>query len=420
MNYSDKKNDKANNDYSCSYYKSLVENAIECVWVYDYTNKCFKYISPSIFQLRGFTVEEAMREKLEDSLTPASRSKSRESLRYSKFLSGDRSYNVINDISEFEQYCKNGSIKTMEISTRLCFNKKTKAVEIFGASRDITQRKQYENELLKKLKELSTKIIDTEQYLNETLSTLRVYFFDKFTVYGVNQKKPLKWRTRKTEEFFAFLLHKENKKASKSEICDALWPNTPPIKATTYFHTTLYNMKKDLNSAGIEIKIDTINGYYFYELPTYYSDILEFKNILNSTFLPFDSVDHLSANSYERLVSLYKGDYLNHNDYQWAFSETTLYRNQFETATFALAHYYFLLFDYASAKKILMKLLDIDNLNEKFHELLLKIYLYKKDYSSFMEHYTNLKNLLLLELGTKPNSSIENLYKIMLSHRHRP
>lgn len=419
MNFSDKKNNNPNKNFSCSYYKSLVENAIECVWVYDYTNKCFKYISPSIFQLRGFTVEEAMREKLEDTLTPVYRSKSRESLRYSKYLSGDRSSEVINDISEFEQYCKDGSIKTMEISTRLRFNRRTNAVEIIGATRDITQRKQYENELLKKLKDISAKIAEPEQYLDETASTLKVYFFDKFTVYGVNQNKPLKWRTRKTEELFALLLHKENKKISKLEICDALWPNTPPIKATTYFHTTLYNMKKDLFSAGIVIKIDSINGNYFYEMPTYYSDILEFKNILNSTFLPFDSVDDISAANYERLVSLYKGDYLNHNDYSWAFSEITLYRQQFETASLALAHYYFIVFDYDAAKKILKKLIDIDNLNEKFHELLLKIYLNKKDYSSFMEHYTNLENLLLFELGTKPNSAIENLYKIMLSQKDR-
>ncbi|MEA5083931.1 MAG: PAS domain S-box protein [Lachnospiraceae bacterium] len=420
MSYSKKKGDKPNNNYSCAYYKSLVENAIECVWVYDYTNDCFKYISQSIFQLRGYTVDEAMREKLVDTLTPASRSKSRESLRYSKFISGDRSYEVVNDISEFEQYCKDGSIKTMEISTRLSFNKKTNSVEIIGASRDITHRKQYENELLKKLKEISAKIVHSEKYLDEAVSTLRVYFFDKFAVYGVNQNKPLKWRTRKTEELFAFLLHKENKKISKGEICDTLWPNTPPIKSTTYFHTTLYNMKKDLSSAGIEIKIDSINGYYFYELPTYYSDILEFKNILNSTFLPFDSVDDVSAANYQRLVSLYKGDYLNNNDYPWAFSQSALYRQQFEAASLALAHYYFLVFNYDAAKKILIRLIDIDNLNEKFHELLLKIYLNKKDYSSFIKHYKNLVKLLLLELGTKPNSSIENIYKIMLSQKHRP
>ena len=419
MNFSDKKNDNPSNNFSSEYYKSLVENAIECFWVYDYTNKRFKYISPSVLQLRGYTVGEAMCEKLGDTLTPSSRLKSRESLRYSKFLSGDRSYEVVNDISEFEQYCKDGSIKTMEISTRLCFNKQTNAVEIFGVSRDITQRKHYENYLLKKLKEISAKIVEPEQYLNETVSTLRVYFFDKFAVYGVNQTKPLKWRTRKTEELFAFLLHKENKKISKNEICDALWPNTPPVKSNTYFHTTLYNMKKDLTSNGIDIKINTINGYYFYELPTHYSDILEFKNILNSTFLPFDSVDDISAAKYQRLVSLYKGDYLNHNDYPWAFSEIALYRQQFEVASLALAHYYFLIFDYDIAKKILLRLIEIDNLNEKSHELLLKIYLNKKDYWSFIEHYKNLKKLLLLELGTTPNNSIENLYKIMLSQKQR-
>lgn len=331
--------DKKNNNYSYMDYKSLVEYAIECVWVYDFTNKCFKYVSQSVFELRGFTVEEAMSEKLEETLTPSSRLKARESFRYLKFLSGDRSKEVVNNISEFDQYCKDGSIKTMEISTRMVQNKKNNAIEIIGISRDITQRKQYEKELLKKLNETSAVIEQSKQDFNPKTISLRIYFFNKFEVYGSNENHPIKWRTRKTEELFAFFLHKENKNISKGAVCDTLWPNTPPNKATTYFHTTLYNMKKDLNAAGIEIKINFRNGNYFYELPTYYSDVEEFKKILNNTFPPFDSVDEISAANYGRLITIYKEDYLNHNDYLWSSSQGSLYRKQFEKASLALSNF---------------------------------------------------------------------------------
>lgn len=420
MNNSNKNNNKITySESSYEYYKSLIENAIECGWIFDYTNQSFKYISPSVFQLRGLTVEEAMSEKLEDTLTPSSRLKARESFRYLRFLSGDRSDEIVSNIGEFEQYCKDGSIKTVEISTRLVLNKKTNTVDIIGVSRDITHRKHYEKELLKRLKETSINMEISPHFVNESTSKLRVYFFERFTVYCMDEQNPLQWRTKKTEELFAYFLHKENRKLSKSEICDTLWPNISPNKATTYLHTTLYNMKKGLHCAGIEIKINYTNGYYNLELPKYYSDVFEFKNILNNTFLPFDSVDDVSAANYERLVALYKGDYLSNNDYLWGFSESSFYRQQFETASLDLSQYYFFLYNYEAAKKILTKLINIDNLNENFHELLLKIYLNKKDYSSFIEHYTNLENLLLLELGTTPKSSIQNLYKIMLTKKHK-
>jgi PAS domain S-box-containing protein len=53
-------------------YRLLTEFAADVVWVLNLTTEKFTYISPSIFQLRGFTVEEAMNETLEDSLTPES------------------------------------------------------------------------------------------------------------------------------------------------------------------------------------------------------------------------------------------------------------------------------------------------------------------------------------------------------------
>ncbi|MEL7659432.1 hypothetical protein [Acetobacterium wieringae] len=39
-------------------FELLVETLMECIWVFDLSAQKFLYISPSIFQLRGLTVEE--------------------------------------------------------------------------------------------------------------------------------------------------------------------------------------------------------------------------------------------------------------------------------------------------------------------------------------------------------------------------
>ena len=55
--------DRENNVESAEVYKLLLENTVECIWLFDLAKMCFKYISPSIIDLRGLTVEEAMKEK---------------------------------------------------------------------------------------------------------------------------------------------------------------------------------------------------------------------------------------------------------------------------------------------------------------------------------------------------------------------
>lgn len=131
-------------------YRLITENALECIWCLDALSGEFVYISPSIFRLRGLTVEEAMKEKMEDSLTPESLSRARATLEKSvmEMMTGKSSGNI-EQIGEFRQYCKDGSIKDVEISTILTANPVTGRLEVIGVSRDISNRKAVEAELEK-------------------------------------------------------------------------------------------------------------------------------------------------------------------------------------------------------------------------------------------------------------------------------
>ena len=197
-------NDREKNVESVEVYKLLLENTVECIWLFDLSKMCFKYISPSIIDLRGLTVEEAMKEKLEDSLTPESLEKistiSRK--RLFRFLDGDRSQEIISSIDDFQQYCKDGTIKTIEISTKLILNENTNCVDILGVSRDITERKKNElrikdkihekNEVIKNMREsekkfsiLTEKLVKKNNYLKNIAVTDKLtdlynrYFFEK-------------------------------------------------------------------------------------------------------------------------------------------------------------------------------------------------------------------------------------------------
>ena len=128
-------------------YRLLTENASDVIWVLNLTNSKFTYISPSIFNLRGLTPEEAMSESLCDSMTPESL------LTINKIISKniedfikDSNNNNYYEI-EIQQPCKNGDIIWVEVSIRVRYNIEGQ-IEVVGVSRNVTNRKQVENEIL--------------------------------------------------------------------------------------------------------------------------------------------------------------------------------------------------------------------------------------------------------------------------------
>jgi diguanylate cyclase (GGDEF)-like protein/hemerythrin-like metal-binding protein/PAS domain S-box-containing protein len=155
-------------------YQWLVENTVECIWLFDFSNQRYKYISPSIFDLRGVTLEDAMKEKLEDSLTPESLEKIYQmaAKHILKFQAGDLSPQNRWSIDEFQQYHKDGTIIDVEISTRFIECEAPGIIEILGVSRDISKRKKMEAALFREIiqkNDTIEKLKATEDKLNQLI-----------------------------------------------------------------------------------------------------------------------------------------------------------------------------------------------------------------------------------------------------------
>ncbi|AGX45219.1 PAS domain S-box protein [Clostridium saccharobutylicum] len=396
-------------------YKLLIENAVECIWLFNLQTMSFKYISPSITNLRGLTVEEVMNEKIEDSLTPESLKKIKKFHidRLCKFMSGDRSENVISNIDEYNQYCKDGTIKTIEISTKFIVDEKTNTIDILGVSRDITRRKKLEKRLINELKEQKFILKDllNEIQVNFPTSKCRIYYFKKFLVYGANSNDAIKWRTSKSEELFAYLLKNAGIYVPKWVICEALWPEYDIEKINNLLHTTIYKMKKVLTSINLNFNLKFRNGCYCLIVNDAYVDIIEFDSIVSSKLKLAKNTIH----KYEKAFSLYKNAYLEENDYIWSFAKRENCSKKFCKLAISLVQYYSRINDYTSAERIILTVLEKSPLDEYAHEALLKLYLTNNDYAKFINHYNYMKDLFETELGIQPNDSIQSLYHSMLS-----
>ncbi|MBN2013171.1 PAS domain S-box protein [candidate division KSB1 bacterium] len=126
-------------------YRLLAENVGDVLWILDLETQRFRYVSPSVERLRGYTPEEVMKQHMTAALTPSSAQKV-QSLMFERLARFRDGYNgPFTD--EVEQPCKDGSTVWTEVTTHYAFNKTSKHHEVFGVSRDITERKRTEDAL---------------------------------------------------------------------------------------------------------------------------------------------------------------------------------------------------------------------------------------------------------------------------------
>ena len=129
-------------------YKFLTENMQDVVWILDANTQQFKYISPSVYELRGYTVEEAMSLTAEQSVTPdeIERLNSLVTQRIKEFV--ESGYQAKFETYTFKQPRKDGSIVYVDITTNFYYNKENGHIEIHGVSRDVSKRVLAEKKLV--------------------------------------------------------------------------------------------------------------------------------------------------------------------------------------------------------------------------------------------------------------------------------
>lgn len=128
-------------------YRLLADNSLDIIWVLDAATLKFTYISPSVETVRGYTVEEALNESL-DSVFPPEELVKVVTL-FSEELEKDKSglYDPNRRITiETRQYKKNKQLIWVEVTAKFLRNEKGEAIAAQGTTRDISHRKQVEQE----------------------------------------------------------------------------------------------------------------------------------------------------------------------------------------------------------------------------------------------------------------------------------
>lgn len=94
----------------------------------------------------------------------------------------------------------------------------------------------------------------------------------------------------------------------KTKIIDNLWTDIPIDKSLTLLHTSIYQLRKTLKILGLEDPIVFLNDHYKFDC-IIKSDIDRLLEIFAKKVVSEEMI--------EEVLSLYKGDYLEEEDFEW-------------------------------------------------------------------------------------------------------
>jgi PAS domain S-box-containing protein len=132
-----------------SKYRLLAENSGDVIFTAD-IDMHYTYVSPSVYQLRGYTSEEVMQQTVEETLTPTSFSIAMKLFSDTMTEVYSLQTGKADPVTiELEMIRKDGSFVWTEVKATIIFDENKLPVNILGVTRDIALKREYEQELIK-------------------------------------------------------------------------------------------------------------------------------------------------------------------------------------------------------------------------------------------------------------------------------
>jgi len=257
-------------------------------------------------------------------------------------------------------------------------------------------------------------LTDVSDYTNQLLQAFNVYQSPpriKIRCFGLlrietENGTAIKWRTSKTEEMMAFLVHHRGEAVSRDRILDYLWGEVNVERAGAQFNTTTHYLRKALNQIGLVGIVQHVEGGYRIELNQLDCDLDKWDRMLaNGTQLD----DILLQDYAAELVQLYGEGYLAGTSYVWADLTRIRMEREYITMLLHLHEREVKLGHYDAAAELLRKALVHDSLNEYIHERLIHVLVLANNRVSAMKQYEVLRVMLLTEFGMKPQEEVTRL-----------
>ena len=229
-----------------------------------------------------------------------------------------------------------------------------------------------------RLERVIQKIIDAKTFMNkmdessnEDRYKIEVHTMNQFSVYDL-EGNPVRFRTTKTRELMAFLIHHHGEKLTSDIIIEALWPDKESKKAKGLLYTTRYYLKKALFPLGIT----SIQHDYLIRTADIKGDFIEIEKIferLEARNISTNIFDE-EVKAFIQLSRYYTGRYFEKNSYDWANFQQINYERRYVYITEIFEEYYENNNQIKLQIDLLERLVHMNEFNEDYYYKLIKIY----------------------------------------------
>lgn len=216
----------------------------------------------------------------------------------------------------------------------------------------------------------------------------------------------VKWRTKKTQELFAYLIHNHGKPLRKDLLVDLIWPHVEWNQGMSLLYTAIYQIRKMLTSIDFNIEIKSSENTYTLLLHDVKVDVHLWEKDI-------ESLKELSAKTlidYINIIKRYKGNYLESLEYSWSKVEKERLRSLWFHYVKKVTDYLISQKKYIQAIEIYHFAQEVNPLEEESYFLLMQLYHEINEPLAVAAQFEKLKQVLKEELGVEPSSKILTWY----------
>ncbi|RIX50066.1 response regulator [Paenibacillus nanensis] len=208
----------------------------------------------------------------------------------------------------------------------------------------------------------------------------------------------LKWRTLKSKELFAFLLHQREEWVARDLLLETIWPHYDLERAIKHLHTSVYQIRKLLKEWQIGAVLE-------YNLESYR---LLRGGIRTDAELFETAVRNDDA---DRGLRLYRGEYLAEHDFPWAVLRREELHRQYVRIMLQTAERQAAAGNPQAALQRLLALHEAEPYEEVICGRILKLYKDSNDIGALKRFYHTFAIRLQTELNTVPQADLATLYE---------
>lgn len=219
------------------------------------------------------------------------------------------------------------------------------------------------------------------------------------------------WRMSHALELYFFLLE-HNQQLRKDQIITALWPESDDSEQLNQtFRSTVFYLRQAIGKACLiqrsglyRLDLQTVYGPFWYDV----SIFQEQQRIATAALEEED--DQSAAQAFQRMVDLYRGDYVQAFYSDWCIPQRDKLRQALMDALQQLALIAWRSEEYEESLQHWQHLLIIDSCLEKAHYGVMRCYLRQGKRDLALRQYHRCSQELYNQLHVKPGQAIQKLY----------